>query len=144
MKLVDANVLLYSVDSTSKHHERARGWLDEQLSGDQPTAFAWAALLAFVRVGTNPRLYEQPLSAPEAMDHVDAWLAQPHTLVITPGLRHARLLRSLLEPLGVAGNLTSDAHLAALAIEHGAVLCSADNDFARFEGVRWENPLTAG
>lgn len=143
MKLVDANLLLYSVDATSRHHEAARSWLDARLSSDRPTAFAWASLLAFVRVSTNPRLYERPLPIAAALDHVDAWLAQPCSVVVSPGLRHAGLLRALLEPLGAAGNLTGDAHLAALAIEHGAVLCSADNDFSRFKGLRWENPVTA-
>lgn len=141
MKLVDANLLLYSVDASSRHHEGARDWLDGQLSGDERTAFAWAVLLAFVRIATNPRLYEHPLTASEAMDHVDAWLGQPNCTVVTPGLRHASVLRGLLDVLGTAANLTSDAHLAALALEHGAVLCSADNDFARFDGLRWENPL---
>lgn len=143
MKLVDANLLLYSVDAASRHHEPARAWLDGQLSGDTPTGFGWAVLLAFLRVSTNPRLYEEPLSVGEALDHVDRWLGQPHSLVVTPGRRHAALLRGLLEPLGAGANLTSDAHLAALAVEHGGVVCSADNDFSRFEGVRWENPLTA-
>lgn len=141
MKLVDANLLLYSVDAGSPHHDAARAWLDEQLSSDRSTAFAWATLLAFVRVSTNPRLYEHPLSVGEAMDRVDAWLGQPRSVVVSPGLRHARLMRTLLEPLGTAGNLTSDAHLAALALEHGAVLCSADHDFGRFGDLSWENPL---
>lgn len=142
MKLADANLLLYSVDALSQHHEAARSWLDGQLSGDTPTGFAWTVLLAFVRVSTNPRLYDRPLSVQEALDHVDRWLSQPHSVVVAPGRRHAQLLRTLLEPLGAAANLTSDAHLAALAIEHGGMVCSADNDFSRFEGVRWDNPLT--
>jgi hypothetical protein len=139
--LVDANILLYSVDESACHHEAARSWLDAQLSSDRPTGFAWAVLLAFVRVSTNPRLYEEPLSTGEAMDHVEAWLGQPNSVVVVPGLRHAGLLRGLLERLGTAANLTSDAHLAALALEHGMALCSADSDFARFPGLRWENPL---
>lgn len=144
MRLVDANVLLHSVDSSSPHHEAARAWLDDALSSDLPTGFAWLVLLAFLRVSTNPRLYEQPLSVSEALDHIDRWLAQPHSLIVAPGRRHAALLRTLLEPLGAGGNLTTDAHLAALALEHGAVLCSGDHDFARFRDVRWENPLTGG
>lgn len=143
MKLVDANVLLYSVDAAAQHHEQARSWLDGQLSGDTPTGFAWSVLLAFLRVSTNPRLYDSPLSVGEALDHIDRWLGQPHSLVVRPGRRHAALLRRLLEPLGTGANLTSDAHLAALAVEHGGVVCSGDNDFARFAGVTWENPFIA-
>lgn len=141
MRLVDANLLLYSVDAGSPHHEPARSWLDGELSSDRPTGFAWVVLLAFVRISTNARLYDAPLGVAEAMDHVDAWLGQPHSTVVAPGRRHASLLRTLLAPLGTGANLTSDAHLAALALEHGAVICSADTDFQRFKDVRVENPL---
>ena len=143
MRIVDANLLLYSVDSTAVHHEAACAWLDAELSSGRPVGFAWAVLLAFVRVGTNPRIFVEPLSVGEALDHVEGWLAQPNSLTVAPGRRHAALLRRLLEPLGAGANLASDAHLAALAIEHGAVLCSGDYDFARFAGLRWENPLAA-
>lgn len=141
MKLVDANVLLYAVDSRSPHHEVAKPWLEEQLSGSETFAFAWAVLLAFIRLATNPRVFENPLSGEEALDLVDSWLAQPNVTVLHPTDRHSQLLRELLAPLGTAGNLTSDAHLATLAIEHGAELCSADADFSRFAGVQWTNPL---
>ncbi len=141
MKLVDANLLLYAVDQSSPHHRIAKPWLEDQLSGPATLAFAWAVLLAFVRLATNPRIFEAPLSLGEALDLVDRWLAQPPSTVVAPTDRHARILRELLEPFGTAGNLTSDAHLAALSIEHGAELCSADNDFARFARVRWTNPL---
>lgn len=141
MRLVDANLLLYAVDETSPHHETAKPWLEQQLSGAATFAFAWAVLLAFVRLATNPRLFAAPLSVEEALDLVDGWLGQPPTTVVHPTGRHSRILRELLEPFGTAGNLTSDAHLAALSIEHGAELCSGDHDFARFPRVRWFNPL---
>ncbi len=141
MKLLDANVLLYSVDEASPHHDRARRWLEEQLSGAETIALAWTILLAFVRLATNARVFANPFTVDEALDLVDSWLAQSTVTVLNPTDRHNRLLRELLTPLGTAGNLTNDAHLAALAIEHGAEMCSADADFARFPGLRWSNPL---
>jgi hypothetical protein len=141
VKLVDTNVLLYAVDEGSPHHAAARAWLEQQLSGSETFAFSWAVLLAFVRLVTNPRVFETPLTIGAAFDLVDSWLAQPATTVVHPLDRHHQLLRELLAPLGTAANLTSDAHLAALSIEHGAELCSADGDFARFPRVRWINPL---
>lgn len=143
MKLLDANLLLYAVDEASPHHERLRGWLEERLSGTETIAFAWAALLAFVRLSTQARVFTSPLSPEQAFDLVDAWLAQPSATVVHPGGRHSALLRELLRPLGTAGNLTTDAHLAALAIEHGAELCSTDADFSRFPRLRWVSPLDA-
>lgn len=142
MKLPDVNLLLYAVDDTSPRHARAREWLESVLSGTEEVAFAWAVLLGFVRVATNPAVFESPLTAEQALDYVEEWLAPPGTSTVAPGRGHAARLRALLEPLGTAGNLTSDAHLAALAIEHGAELCSADNDFARFAGLRWRDPLS--
>lgn len=141
MKLADVNLLLYAVDESSPHHERARRWLEDSLSGPETFAFSWSVLLAFVRLATNPRVFDAPLDLAAALDLVDAWLAQPSVTVIHPTDRHGALLRELLAPLGAAGNLTTDAHLAALAIEHGAELCSGDADFGRFPRVRWVNPL---
>jgi toxin-antitoxin system PIN domain toxin len=141
VKLVDANLLLYAVDDSSPHHAVAKPWLERQLSGAETFAFAWAVLLAFLRLVTNPRVFAAPLTAEEALDLVDSWLEQPNATVVHPTDRHSALLRELLQSLGTAGNLTSDAHLAALAIEHGAELCSGDSDFARFPRVRWLNPL---
>ena len=141
MKLVDANVLLYAVDEGSPHHAVGKRWLEQQLSGSETFAFAWAVLLAFVRLATNPRVFAAPLTAEEALDLVDSWLEQPNVTVVHPTDRHSRLVRELLQSLGTAGNLVSDAHLAALSIEHGAELCSGDADFARFPRVRWLNPL---
>ena len=141
MKLPDVNVLLYAVDTAAPKHARAQQWLEDQLSGTETFAFAWAVLLAFLRLSTNPRVFEAPLRPAEALDLIDGWLAHPTCTVVQPTERHAALLRELLEPLGAAGNLTSDGDLAALAIEHGAELCSADADFSRFARLRWVDPL---
>jgi toxin-antitoxin system PIN domain toxin len=141
VKLLDLNLLLYAVDSDAAPHERARAWFEEVLSGTEAVGFAWTVLLGFARISTNPQIYRQPLSSREALDLIDDWLAQPVVKVVEPTVRHAAILRELLEPIGVGGNLVSDAHLAALAIEHGAELCSRDNDFARFSGLRWVDPL---
>lgn len=141
MKLVDTNLLIYAVDDTATHHAVAKAWLEEALSGIETVGFAWNALLGFVRLVTNPRVFTSPLTVEGALDRVEAWLAQPCATVLAPTRRHAAVLRDLLVPLGGAGNLTSDAHLAALAIEHGAQVCSTDGDFARFPGVELVNPL---
>lgn len=141
MKLVDTNLLLYAVDDTSPHHEAARAWLEQQLSGTETVGFAWNALLGFIRLTTNPRIFTSPLTVEQALGRVEAWLAQPCAAVLAPTRRHAAVLRDLLAPLGTAGNLTSDAHLAALAREHGAQVCSTDGDFARFPGIELVNPL---
>ena len=141
MKLPDLNLLLYAIDAEAPRHEPARGWLEEALSGTEEVGFAWVVMLGFVRISTNPAIFEQPLDAAEALDYVDEWLAQPVATIVHPTERHTTFLRELLKPLGTAGNLTSDAHLAALAIEHGAELCSCDTDFARFKGIRWTDPL---
>jgi uncharacterized protein len=141
VKLPDLNLLLYAADASSPRHEPARQWLEETLSGTEEIAFAWVVLLGFVRLTTNPAVFERPLTPDEAMDHLDAWLAQPPARIIAPMDGHPALLRQLLDPLGTAGNLTTDAHLAALAIEHGAELLSCDADFSRFAGLRWRDPL---
>ena len=141
MKVVDANLLLYATDQGSPRHRAARSWLERQLSGEEPVAFAWIVLLAFARLSTNPVVFERPLSPDRAFDVVDRWLAQPCAVIVHPGDRHAAVMRHLLKPLGTAGNLVNDAHLAALAIEHGAELASCDADFSRFSGLRWVNPL---
>jgi toxin-antitoxin system PIN domain toxin len=142
VKLPDVNLLIYAIDEEAPGHEPARAWLEGVLSGTEAVGFAWAVLLGFLRISTSPAILERPLGLEEALDYVEGWLAQPPATVLSPTARHAALLRQLLAPLGVAGNLTSDAHLAALAIEHGAELCSADTDFARFTEVAWRNPLT--
>jgi uncharacterized protein len=141
VKLPDVNILIYAYDEESTFHAEARAWLEEILSGTEPIGFAWAVLLGFARISTSPSVFEKPLESAEALDRIDDWLAQPVATVVHPTERHAGVLRELLEPLGAAGNLVSDAHLAALAIEHGAELYSRDNDFARFAGLRWVDPL---
>ncbi len=143
MKLPDVNLLLYATDETSARHEPARTWVEATLSGSETVAFAWAVLLAFVRLSTRPAVFERPLQAHEALDILDGWLEQPCVTVVHPTDRHSAVLRELLTPLGTAGNLTTDAHLAALAIEHGALLCSCDADFSRFSGLLWTDPLRA-
>lgn len=142
MILPDVNVLLYAVDAAAPRHAPAREWLEGVLSGTEEVGFAWAVLLGFVRISTNPAAFETPLEGDQAFGYVDEWLARPAALTLSPGSDHLALVQRLLQPLGVAGNLTSDAHLAALAIEHGAELCSSDTDFGRFEGLRWTDPLT--
>ena len=140
MVVVDANVLLYAVDSESAHHAQARPWLDEALAGAEAVGLAWVALLAFVRIGTNSAIMPAPMTADEATAQVEAWLAAPAAVPLEPTARHAAVLRGLLRENGTAGNLTTDAHLAALAVELGAEIVSFDRDFARFPGVRHRLP----
>lgn len=134
-------MLLYAVDETSPHRQAAGSWLVSVLSGTEPVGFAWLVLLGFLRVSTRAHVFTNPLEPRQAFDVIDGWLAQPCAVVVDPTERHQSLMRELLEPLGTAGNLTNDAHLAALAIEHGGEVCSADADFSRFAGLRWSNPL---
>ncbi len=143
MILPDVNLLLYAVDETSPRHALARAWVEELLSGVETVALAWSVLTAFVRLSTHPAVFDRPLTPRQAFDLVDAWLGQPSAIVVHPGDRHHVSMRELLEPLGTAGNLVPDAHLAALAREHGATLASSDHDFARFAGLRWFDPLAS-
>lgn len=141
MKLVDANVLLYAVNDDAPHHEDSRTWLDGALSGGATVAFSWIALLAFVRLTTRVGLFPRPLSVDEAMDRVDAWLVAPTAAVVEPTRDHPRVLRRLLAPLGgTGGNVTNDAHLAALALEHRCEIVTYDADFTRFDGVASATP----
>lgn len=141
MIIIDANLLIYAVNEDAPLHDKARVWLEEVLSGTETAGFSWSVLLAFLRLATKPGIFMRPLPVETALDLVDAWLGQPCAVTVSPGVRHGRILRDLLMPLGTGGNLTSDAHLAALAIEHGAELCSCDSDFQRFARVRWRNPI---
>jgi toxin-antitoxin system PIN domain toxin len=141
--LVDANLLLYAYDASSNRHEPARRWWEEQLSRPEPVRIAWSSLVAFVRIGTHVRVFEQPLTAEEACTAVETWLDRPMVDVAEPGPRHWEILRGLLVGSQASGNLVTDAHLAALAIEHGMVLMSTDRDFARFAGLAWKDPLVA-
>jgi len=139
--LVDANVLLYARDGESPFHERARTWLTERLDGPVRLALPWASLVAFLRISTNSRAYRRPLLPSEARRQVDLWLAAESSWVPLPTQRHAEVLGGLIERYNLQGDLVSDAHLAALAIEHGLTLCSADTDFARFSELRWLDPV---
>jgi toxin-antitoxin system PIN domain toxin len=118
-----------------------RAWLEATLSGPETVGLPWTVLLAFLRLTTRPGIFARPLELPTAFDVVNSWLSEPGVVAVEPAAQHLRIMRDLLLPLGSAGNLTSDAHLAALAVEYGAELCSSDNDFARFPGLRWRNPL---
>jgi toxin-antitoxin system PIN domain toxin len=140
VKLVDANVLLYAVNTDAAHHERSLRWLDGALSGGDTLAFSWVALLAFVRLSTKVGLFPRPLRVEEAMDRVDAWLDAPPAVVLEPTVDHARIVRRLLHELGSGGNLVNDAHLAALSLEHRCGIVSYDHDFGRFAGVDWQLP----
>ena len=140
MNLVDANVLLYAVNSDTPHHERSRRWLDGALSGADTVAFSWIVLLAFVRLSTKIGLFPAPLTVEQAMGRVEAWLGAAPAVVVEPTVDHARIIRDLLGAVGTGGNLVNDAHLAALAIEHRCGIVSFDNDFARFDGVAWQPP----
>jgi hypothetical protein len=141
--LVDANLLIYAIDSDSPHHERARPWLERVLSAADPVGLPWIVILAFIRITTRDGIMRRPLPLEAALAYVQAWLRQPCVEAVGPGERHWPILCRLLEATGAAGNLTSDAHIAALALERGAAICSTDHDFARFAGIRHVNPLAA-
>ncbi|MGV0644114.1 type II toxin-antitoxin system VapC family toxin [Mycolicibacterium sp. XJ2546] len=140
MKIVDANVLLYAVNSASTHHEASRRWLDGALSGSDTVGLGWTPLLAFVRLSTKIGLFPSPLSPADAMRQVVEWTTAPGATTIGPTARHGDVLHGLLAQLGTGGNLVNDAHLAALAIEHRASIVSYDSDFSRFDGIRWTTP----
>ena len=141
MILVDANLLIYAVDGDSPHHEAARSWLEETLSGETPVGLTWVVILAFLRITTSAQVVRRPLSPEDALAYVDEWLDQPFVEPVGPGEAHWAIFRQLLATAGTAGNLTSDAHLAALAIEGGRVVYSTDHDFLRFPGIEVVNPL---
>jgi uncharacterized protein len=140
VKLPDANVLLYALDDTSLRHAGARAWLDKTMSGSEEVGFAWVVLLAVLRLTTKAAVFARPLRAAEAFDIIDGWLAQPCAVVVHPTVRHAALMRGFLEGAGTAGNLTTDAHIAALSVEYGATVATYDAGFSRFRGVSTVNP----
>jgi hypothetical protein len=142
MIIPDANLLLYAYDSESPFHAKAASWWTGCLSGDEPIGLPQASVFGFLRIGTNPRAFQHPLSAAEAVGHVRSWLAQACVQVLEPGISHLEQVLRLLESLGTAGNLVTDAQLAALALEYEAVLHTTDTDFLRFPGLRWFNPLS--
>jgi uncharacterized protein len=143
MIVPDINLLLHAYNTESPVHQAARAWWEGLLNGTRPVGLSWAAMLGFIRITTHRQILANPLPVATACAHARAWLAQPYVAVVDPGARHAEILFGLLESVGTAGNLTTDAHLAALAIEHQAELHSTDADFARFAGLRWINPLAS-
>jgi uncharacterized protein len=139
--IVDANILLYAVDADAAFHEAARNWLEDALNGPARVGLPWATLLAFQRISTHPRAVASPLTPGQAWSCTAAWLDADSTWIPVPGAKHADILRRLVVDGDLRGNLVSDAHLAALAIEHGVGVCSADSDFARFTELTWINPV---
>jgi uncharacterized protein len=139
--LPDVNLLIHAYNSDSPVHAAARAWWEGLVSGTRPVGLAWVAVLGFIRISTHRQILDNPMPVATACAHVRAWIGQPYVSVIDPSDRHAEVLFGLLESLGTAGNLTTDAHLAALAIEHQAELHTTDADFRRFPGLRWINPL---
>jgi toxin-antitoxin system PIN domain toxin len=141
MIVPDVNLLVHAYNTQSAVHGAARQWWEELLNGPDAVGLAWVVALGFLRLTTHRQVLERPLGVDVACRHVGSWLKQPSVSVLSPGPRHAELLFGLLGALGTAGNLTTDAHLAALAIEYQAELHSTDADFHRFPGLRWINPL---
>lgn len=143
MILIDTNLLLYAANQAAPEHARARAWLDERLNGSAPVGLPWPSLLAFVRLASNPLVMRDPVTTAVAWRQVDEWLKCEPAWVPQPGGGHRDLLVGFLTAAWMTSRLVPDAHLAALAIEHGLTLCSTDGDFAKFPGLRWENPLSA-
>ncbi|MBN1946688.1 MAG: type II toxin-antitoxin system VapC family toxin [Bradymonadales bacterium] len=141
MILVDANLLLYAYDAASPRHDAARQWWERCLSGDRLVRLSWLTVLAFLRIATHPRVFMEPMTVEEAVEHIRSWLARPIVGMLEPTARHWEILEQCLQNSQASGNLVMDAHLAALAIEHGAILCSTDRDFSRFADLTWKNPL---
>ena len=141
MILVDANLLIYAHIGALEQHERARTWLDAQLTGTTRVGLPWSSLLAFLRIVTNPRIVERPVPVAAAWQQVSAWLECENAWIPLPTDRHRSVLGPMLQAVRAQGDLVPDAHLAALSLEHGLELCSTDGDFARFPQIRWRNPL---
>ena len=142
MILIDANLLLYAYDASSPRHTASKRWFETVLSGTLPVILPWQVLLAFLRIATNARAMESPLSRKEAIGIVEEWLGRPQVVILGEGERHWEILRTLIDKSQATGPLMMDAHLAALAIEHGATLYSVDQDFSRFSELDWQDPLT--
>lgn len=143
MILVDANLLVYAHVRSFPQHGRARTWLDAQLNGNSRVGLPWPSLNAFLRIVTNPRIFQMAATMADAWQQVEAWLDCEATWIPETTERHRDVLGSLLQASGMQANLVPDAHLAALAMEHGLILCSTDGDFARFKNLRWQNPLAS-
>lgn len=141
MKIVDLNVLIYAHNRESPHHDALRSWWQAALNGGESIGLAWPVMLGFLRITTNPKIYGEALTPEFACSLVDGWLQRPMVVILKEQSNHWAVVEGLISETGAAGNLTTDAHLAALAMTYDAVLVSCDSDFVRFEGVRWENPL---
>ncbi len=141
MILPDVNVLLYAYDAGSSRHARAREWWEGALTGSEPVRLPWVTILGFIRIGTHPRVFSRPMAIEEAVAHVSRWLERPMVEPIEPGPRHWAVLAELLRDAQISGNLTTDAHLAALAIEYGGTVYTTDQDFARFRRAQTSNPV---
>ena len=141
MILVDANILLYAHDRAATQHDAAGRWMEDAVTRREELAFAWVTLLAFLRLTTNPRIYPRAVSMREAVEILDSYLSRSHVFRLDPSVNHWKLLRELCHSAQVTSRLVTDAHLAALAIEHGASICTSDRDFTRFPGLRIINPL---
>jgi uncharacterized protein len=141
--LVDVNLLLYAEDRRSPFYSRARAWWDAQLSGTSPVCLCWPVLSAFLRISTNHRAYDRPLTLEEAIGRVQSWLDQPSVRIVQPTERHWVFFREMLDQGKATANLVADAHLAAIALEHGCELNSTDADFSRFPKLKWRNPLAS-
>lgn len=141
MIVVDANLLIYSYDTRSPHYLRSSAWIEAVFSGAEPVGLPWQSVSAFLRVVTNRRLPGRGVTLPEAVESVEEWLKQPNVRILVPGDRYWNLLRKMIVDGQASGPLVSDAEIAALTIEYGGILHSADRDFARFPGLRWVNPL---
>ena len=141
MILPDVNLLIYAYDAGSRFHNQARRWWEHSLSGSEIVGLSWIVLLGFLRIRCSARVFGNPMPVAKAADHVQSWLERPQVQILHPGVRHAELVLGYLREFGTAGNLTTDTHLAALALEYQAILHTTDADFARFRGLRWTNPL---
>ena len=141
MIVVDANLLIYSYDTDSSHHRKSRAWVEKVFSGVEPVGLAWQTLSAFLRVVTNRRLPGSRLTVEQALQIVEEWFEQPNVRIVVPGDDHWSVLKRMIVEGQASGPLVSDAELVALTVEYGAVLYTADRDFARFPGLRWVNPL---
>jgi toxin-antitoxin system PIN domain toxin len=141
LRLVDLNLLLYAVNSDSPRHAAAKEWVEETIGDVETVAIPWVVILGFLRLSTSRHVFARPLRPEEAVRVVESWLGRPNVVALSPGRDHWRVMKALVMRSGTAGNLTTDAHLAALAIEHGCQLCSTDADFGRFPQLDWINPL---
>lgn len=141
MIVPDVNLLVYAYNQDAPHHAEAKRWWEGLLNSDTPVALPWVSVLGFIRLMTHRAVLMTPIAPAQAVAHARGWMARPNVEPLDPGVRHLDILHRLLTEIGVGGNLTTDAHLAALAIEHEAELYSNDTDFGRFPGLRWRNPL---